>query len=214
VLFWWLLHRRQQQHAPTLHDEEPVYPCCSRARAARSRPGGCLLCMACLQSSSGSSPVGMRVVWARWVTLVCASQATSVTWSFSNSTGVRQPTALWRRCRLWKRSSMRWRRSGGVGDSQGGHAGGPTSSTWTRPTTTPAAAGRCAAAASPQDRPPRHPAARPARPPPRCGRGVAGVAGGSRRLRERYERPADVLLGFSHLACALICRKAQSPSEV
>jgi hypothetical protein len=64
VLFWWLLHRRQQQHAPTLHDEEPVYPCCSRARAARSRPGGCLLCMACLQGSSGSSPVGMRVVWA------------------------------------------------------------------------------------------------------------------------------------------------------
>jgi hypothetical protein len=41
-------------------------------------------------------------VWSgpRWVTLVCASQATSVAWSFSNSTGVRQPRALWRRCRL------------------------------------------------------------------------------------------------------------------
>src|SRR5512132_3267637 len=34
-----------------------------------------------------------RVIWAPWLTLVCASQATSVAWSFSNSTGVRQPTA-------------------------------------------------------------------------------------------------------------------------
>jgi hypothetical protein len=34
--------------------------------------------------------------------LECASQATSVAWRFSNSTGVRQPSALWRRCRLWK----------------------------------------------------------------------------------------------------------------
>ena len=38
----------------------------------------------------------------RWVTLVCASQATSVACSFSNSSGVRQPRALWRRWRLWK----------------------------------------------------------------------------------------------------------------
>jgi hypothetical protein len=34
--------------------------------------------------------------------LVCASQATSVACSFSNSTGGRQPKGLWRRCRLWK----------------------------------------------------------------------------------------------------------------
>jgi IS5 family transposase len=36
---------------------------------------------------------------------------------------------------------------------------------------------------------------------------------GYRRLQVRYERRADVLLGFLHLACALICLKAQSPSE-
>jgi AhpD family alkylhydroperoxidase len=48
--------------------------------------------------------VWTRLKWSgpRWVTMVCASQATSVAWSFSNSTGVRQPKALWRRCRLWK----------------------------------------------------------------------------------------------------------------
>jgi IS5 family transposase len=36
---------------------------------------------------------------------------------------------------------------------------------------------------------------------------------GYRRLQVRYERRADVLLGFLHLACALICLKAQSPSQ-
>jgi IS5 family transposase len=36
---------------------------------------------------------------------------------------------------------------------------------------------------------------------------------GDRRLQVRHERRADVLLGFLHLACALICLKAQSPSE-
>jgi transposase len=36
---------------------------------------------------------------------------------------------------------------------------------------------------------------------------------GCRRLQVRYERRADILLGFLHLACALICLKAQSPSE-
>jgi hypothetical protein len=30
---------------------------------------------------------------------------------------------------------------------------------------------------------------------------------GYRRLQVRYERRADVLLGFVHLACALICLK-------
>jgi IS5 family transposase len=36
---------------------------------------------------------------------------------------------------------------------------------------------------------------------------------GYRRLQVRYERRAEVLLGFVHLACALICLQAQSPSE-
>jgi hypothetical protein len=31
---------------------------------------------------------------------------------------------------------------------------------------------------------------------------------GYRRLQVRYERRADVLLGFVHLACALICLKS------
>jgi IS5 family transposase len=36
---------------------------------------------------------------------------------------------------------------------------------------------------------------------------------GCRRLQVRYERRADVLLGFLHLACALMCPKVQSPSQ-
>jgi hypothetical protein len=35
---------------------------------------------------------------------------------------------------------------------------------------------------------------------------------GYRRLQVRYERRADVLLGFLHLACAVICLKVHSPS--
>jgi IS5 family transposase len=34
---------------------------------------------------------------------------------------------------------------------------------------------------------------------------------GYRRLQVRYERRADVLLGFVHLACALICLKSLRP---
>jgi IS5 family transposase len=34
---------------------------------------------------------------------------------------------------------------------------------------------------------------------------------GCRRLQVRDERRADVLLGFLHLACALMCLKVQSP---
>jgi transposase len=36
---------------------------------------------------------------------------------------------------------------------------------------------------------------------------------GYRRLQVRYERRADVLLGFVHLACALICLKALDRSR-
>jgi hypothetical protein len=35
---------------------------------------------------------------------------------------------------------------------------------------------------------------------------------GHRRLQVPYERHADVLLGFLHLACAVICLKVHSPS--
>jgi IS5 family transposase len=34
---------------------------------------------------------------------------------------------------------------------------------------------------------------------------------GYRRLQMRYERRADVLLGFVHLACALVCLKSMHP---
>jgi IS5 family transposase len=44
------------------------------------------------------------------------------------------------------------------------------------------------------------------------GRSLAWLLG-CRRLQVRYERRADVLLGVLHLACALVCQKAQSPSE-
>jgi hypothetical protein len=36
---------------------------------------------------------------------------------------------------------------------------------------------------------------------------------GYRPLQVRYERRADLLLGFLHLACALMCLKVHSPSE-
>jgi transposase len=37
---------------------------------------------------------------------------------------------------------------------------------------------------------------------------------GYRRLQVRYERRGDVLLGFVHLACALICLKALNRTRV
>jgi transposase len=37
---------------------------------------------------------------------------------------------------------------------------------------------------------------------------------GYRRLQVRYERHAEMLLGFLHLACALICLKAQNQTKV
>jgi hypothetical protein len=36
---------------------------------------------------------------------------------------------------------------------------------------------------------------------------------GYRRLQVRYERRADILLGFVHLACALICLKSLDRSS-
>jgi transposase len=37
---------------------------------------------------------------------------------------------------------------------------------------------------------------------------------GCRRLQVRYERRADILLGFTHLACALICLKSFNQPRV
>jgi hypothetical protein len=37
---------------------------------------------------------------------------------------------------------------------------------------------------------------------------------GYRRLQVRYERRADILLGFVHLACALICLKQLNSPKV
>jgi transposase len=38
--------------------------------------------------------------------------------------------------------------------------------------------------------------------------------GGYRRLQARYERRADILLAFVHLACALICLKHLNRTQV
>jgi hypothetical protein len=40
------------------------------------------------------------------------------------------------------------------------------------------------------------------------------VAGGYRRLQIRYERRADILLGFVCLTCALICLKSLNQPKV
>jgi hypothetical protein len=37
---------------------------------------------------------------------------------------------------------------------------------------------------------------------------------GCRRLQVRYEQRADILLGFVHLACALICLKPLNQAKV
>jgi IS5 family transposase len=37
---------------------------------------------------------------------------------------------------------------------------------------------------------------------------------GCRRLQVRYERRADILLGFVYLACALICLKSLKQTQV
>jgi transposase len=36
---------------------------------------------------------------------------------------------------------------------------------------------------------------------------------GYRRLQVRYERRADILLGFLHLACALVCLKSLNRTQ-
>jgi transposase len=79
-------------------------------------------------------------------------------------------------------------------------------------TTTHAAARRCAAAGS-------RPGSPAAASSPASGwaatvyvveRSLAWLVG-YRRLQVRYERRADVLLGFVHLACALVCLKSPHP---
>jgi hypothetical protein len=42
-------------------------------------------------------------------------------------------------------------------------------------------------------------------PSPLEGGAVTGLALANRRLTVRYERRADILMAFLHLACALIC---------
>lgn len=50
--------------------------------------------------------------------------------------------------------------------------------------------------------------AQPDRPRPQPPQRSLAWLVGYRRLQVRYERRADVLLGFLHLACALICLKS------
>ena len=95
----------------------------------------------------------------------------------------------------------------------GGRASGPPSSTWTRATTSRAAGGRCADAAS-------RPESRGVESSTRLGRhryvverSLAWLLG-CRRLQVRYERRADILLSFVYLACALICLKSLKQTQV
>jgi hypothetical protein len=90
----------------------------------------------------------------------------------------------------------------------GGPANARSSSIWTRATTTRAAGGRCAAAAS------RHGSPDVVSSRARSWAGIGMWSSGRWRgwwalgkLQVRYERRADILLGFVQLACALICLK-------
>jgi IS5 family transposase len=90
-----------------------------------------------------------------------------------------------------------------------GPASGPPSSTWTRGYDYP----RCRRALRRRGITPRI-ARRGVESSKRLGchryvveRSLAWLVG-YRRLQVRYERRADILLGFLHLACALICLKA------
>ena len=114
---------------------------------------------------------------------------------------------LMTRC-CWRRWSTPSRRSRGHAGGRVDPASAPPSCTWTRPTTTRAAASTAPAWHHAQDCPAWHRVQPAARPPPLRGGTVAGVAGGYRRLQVRYERRADVMLGFLDLACALICLKS------
>jgi transposase len=143
-----------------------------------------------------------------------ASQAPSITcWSTP-------PASLWRCvCRppipttpsCWRTSWTLYRRSSARVVGPAGRASAPPSCTPTRVMTSRPAGGRCAAVGS-------------ARGSPGVGwspaRGWAATVGGgaslawllaNRRLTIRYERRADILQAFLHLACALICAHKLRP---
>jgi hypothetical protein len=63
----------------------------------------------------------------------------------------------------------------------------------------------------PADRPPWHRVQSAAGPSSLEGRAIAGLGAGNRRLTVRYERHADLLTAFLHLACALICARKLRP---
>jgi hypothetical protein len=106
---------------------------------------------------------------------------------------------------------MQWRRSRGHAGGRVDRVSGPPSSTATRGTTIRAAGGRCAGVASRPGSPgvASSPASGWGRHRYVVARSLAWLVG-YRRLQVRYERRADVLLGFMHLACALICLNSAS----
>jgi hypothetical protein len=118
----------------------------------------------------------------------------------------RRPTSTTRCC--WGHGRRHRAGQGAAGPPGATPASGPPSCTWTRPTTTPLSAG----AAPARDHAPDRPSWR--RVQPAAGRHRYVVERslvwlvGYRRVQVRYERRADTLLGFLHLACALICLKS------
>jgi hypothetical protein len=125
----------------------------------------------------------------------------------SSAAPARSPRCCWRR---WSTPS---RRSRARAAAQGGLASARPSSTATRGTTTGAAVWRCAGAVS-------LPGLLGAASSPANGchryvveRSLAWLVG-YRRLQVRYERRSDIMLGFLHLACALICLKSLNRTQV
>jgi hypothetical protein len=99
----------------------------------------------------------------------------------------------------------------GPGVGLAGRASGQPSCTLTKATTTRAAGGPCAVEGSPRGLPAvgrvQYPLGRHRW---NVERSLAWLLA-NRRLTVRYERRADILTGFLHLACALICARKLKP---
>jgi hypothetical protein len=157
------------------------------------------------QQKVTKGPGSLRRYGTRW----CSDHPTIVVASRWRS-ACRRPTPTTRCCwNPWWTPCRRSRaRVGGPAD----RASVPPSCTATRATTTRAAGGHCADVGS-------RPGSPGAASSPASGladryvveRSLAWLVG-YRRLQVRYERRADILLGFVHLACALICLKLVNQS--
>jgi hypothetical protein len=111
-----------------------------------------------------------------------------------------------------KTSWMRSRRSSGHGAGRVGRASGQPSCTLIKATTSRPAGGPCAVEGSPRGLPGVgiESSQRLGRHRWKVERSLAWLLA-NRRLTIRYERRADILTAFLHLACALICARKLRP---